>query len=216
METHKEIRMNELDKIKNLLTYTVTSGKSYNGRHHETGYHTLNINGTVLPGQRNPGQRLSTVKYDFTNKSVLDIGSNQGGMLFEIANKIKYGIGIDFDPRLVNVANRISKTNNYNIDFYNFDLSKEDFNLINSFSRENKIDVVFLLAVCMWIPSWRELVTWVSKNSSHCLFESNGKSKQQQEQIDFLNKTFRTVEILAETSEDDPKQKKRKLLWCSS
>lgn len=208
--------MNELDKIKNLLTYTVTSGKSYNGRNHETGYHTLNINGTVLKGQRQPGMRLETVNYDFTNKTVLDIGSNQGGMLFEIANKIKYGIGIDFDPRLVNVANRISNTNNYNIDFYNFDLSKEDFNLINSLCRESKIDVVFLLAVCMWIPTWKELVTWVSKNSSHCLFETNGKSKQQSEQIDYLNKTFRSVEMLAESSEDDPKQKKRKLLWCSS
>ena len=110
--------MNDFEKIKNLLTYTVTSGKSYNGRNHETGYHTLKINGQVLPGQRKPGQRLSTVRYDFTNKVVLDIGSNQGGMLFEIADKIKYGIGIDFDPRLVNVANRISNTNKYNIDFY--------------------------------------------------------------------------------------------------
>ena len=208
--------MSELDKIKNLLTYTVTSGKSYNGRHHETGYHTLNINGTVLPGQRNPGMRLQTVKYDFTNKVVLDIGSNQGGMLFEIADKIKYGIGIDFDPRLVNVSNRISKTNRYNIDFYNFNLDQEDFDLISSLSREDKIDVTFLLAVCMWIKPWKELVSWVSKNSTHCLFESNGKSKQQNEQIEYLKKVFRTVEILAETSEDDPKQKKRKLLWCSN
>lgn len=44
--------MNTLDKIKNLLTYTVTSGKSYNGRHHETGYHTLTIDGQTLEGQR--------------------------------------------------------------------------------------------------------------------------------------------------------------------
>lgn len=208
--------MSDLEKIKNLLTYTVTSGKSYNGRHHETGYHTLKINGQVLPGQRNPGQRLSTVKYDFTNKVVLDIGSNQGGMLFEIADKIKYGIGIDFDPRLVNVANRISNTNKYNIDFYNFNLDKEDFNLINNLNRENNIDVVFLLAVCMWIKPWKELVAWVKQNSNYCLFETNGKSKQQAEQIDYLNKTFRSVEILAESSQDDPKQKKRKLLWCSS
>jgi SAM-dependent methyltransferase len=208
--------MSDLEKIKNLLTYTVTSGKSYNGRHHETGYHTLKINGQVLPGQRNPGQRLSTVKYDFTNKVVLDIGSNQGGMLFEIADKIKYGIGIDFDPRLVNVANRISNTNKYNIDFYNFNLDKEDFNLINNLNRENNIDVVFLLAVCMWIKPWKELIAWVKQNSNYCLFETNGKSKQQAEQIDYLNKTFRSVEILAESSQDDPKQKKRKLLWCSS
>jgi len=208
--------MSDLEKIKNLLTYTVTSGKSYNGRNHETGYHTLTINGQVLPGQRNPGMRLQTVYYDFTNKVVLDIGSNQGGMLFEIASKIRYGIGIDFDPRLVNVSNRISNTNRYNIDFYNFNLDKEDFNLINSLNRENKIDVTFLLAVCMWIKPWKELITWVSRNSTHCLFESNGKSKQQNEQIEYLKTVFKSVEVLAESSEDDPKQKKRKLLWCSN
>jgi len=208
--------MSDLEKIKNLLTYTVTSGKSYNGRNHETGYHTLTINEQVLPGQRNPGMRLQTVNYDFTNKVVLDIGSNQGGMLFEIANKIRYGIGIDFDPRLVNVSNRISNTNRYNIDFYNFNLDKEDFNLINSLNRENKIDVTFLLAVCMWIKPWKELITWVSRNSTHCLFESNGKSKQQNEQIEYLKTVFKSVEVLAESSEDDPKQKKRKLLWCSN
>jgi SAM-dependent methyltransferase len=205
-----------LDKIKNLLTYTVTSGKSYNGRNHETGYHSLTIGDQVLTGQRNPAQRLSNVPYDFENKSVLDIGSNQGGMLFEISDKISYGLGIDFDPRLVNVANRISNEFNYNIDFYNFDLAKEDFDLIKSLSRTNKIDVVFLLSVCMWIPTWRDLIVWVSKNAEHCLFETNGNEQTQTDQIEMLTKTFRKIKMLSERSDDDPGQKKRKLLWCTS
>lgn len=207
--------MNTLDKIKNLLTYTVTSGKSYNGRHHKTGYHTLTIDGQTLEGQRQPTMRLKDVPYNFTNKNVLDIGSNQGGMLFEIANKINYGIGIDYDNKLINVANRISNEYNYNIDFYNFDLSTEEFDLIHNLCRTDKIDVVFLLSVCMWIPTWKELVTWVYTNSTHCLFETNGKSTQQQEQINMLTNTFRTVTLLAQTSEDDPGQKNRKLFWCS-
>ena len=207
--------MNKLDKIKNLLSYTAISQKLYNGRNYETGYHTLIIDGVVLDGQRRPSLRLKHVPYDFTNKNILDIGSNQGGMLFEIADKINYGIGIDFDPKLVNVSNRISNEYNYNIDFYNFDLSNENFDLINSLSRVDKIDVVFLLSVCMWIPTWKELITWVHANSAHCLFETNGTSNQQQEQINMLTNTFSTVTLLSRTSEDDPKQKNRQLFWCS-
>ena len=210
------IRMENIKKIKTLLAYTHKSGHSYNGRHHETGYHTLNIGGEIFEGQRQPTLRLKNVPFNFANKNVLDIGSNQGGMLFEIANKINYGIGIDFDPRLVNVANRISNEYRYNIDFYNFDLSKEDFDLILNLSRSDKIDVTFLLAVCMWVPTWKELIAWVSKHSKYCLFETNGKNKQQQEQINVVTNNFANVITLAETSEDDPRQKNRKLLWCSN
>jgi 2-polyprenyl-3-methyl-5-hydroxy-6-metoxy-1,4-benzoquinol methylase len=208
--------MSNLDKIKNLLIYTVTSGKDYNGRNFVTGYHTLQIEGQTFTGQRQPALRLKDVPYNFNGKAVIDIGSNQSGMLFELADKIKYGVGIDYDPRLVNVANRISNEYGYDIDFYNFDLSKEDFDLINCFSKVDKFDVILLLAICMWIPNWKELIIWVQKNSSYCLFETNGKTLVQKEQIAFLKKTFTKVEIIAETSDDDPKQKDRKLLWCIS
>lgn len=207
--------MNILDKIKNLLSYTITSGKAYNGKAHEGGYHTLNILGTTINGQRIPSYRFEGIDYDFSNKVVLDIGSNQGGMLYEIQDKIKQGVGVDYDHRLVNVANRISGAHNYNnLKFYVFDLSKEDFNLLNNFV-DNKLNVVFLLSVCMWIKNWKELVTWVSQNADHCLFETNGKKEQQQEQIDFLKTVFREVKITHKTSEDDPGQKKRMTVWCS-
>lgn len=203
------------DKIKKLLQYTHNSGKIYNGRHHTYGYHTLNIDGEILEGQRKPELRLTNVPYDFKGKNILDIGSNQGGMLFEISSKINYGLGLDFDPRLVNVANRISKHKNLNIDFYNLDLEKENFDIIHDFSRVDNFNVIFLLAVCMWIKPWKELISWVSNNCEYCLFETNGKDHQQQEQINFLNQKFKSVQILSEQSLDDPTQKKRKLLWCS-
>jgi len=124
-------------------------------------------------------------------------------------------MGVDYDTRLVNAANRISKHKNTNIDFYHFNLDTESFDLLNDMSRCEKFNVVFLLAVCMWIKPWKELITWVHNNSDHCLFETNGKKDQQQAQIDFLKQIYRSVEILAERSDDDPGQKKRKLLWCS-
>jgi hypothetical protein len=45
-------------------------------------------------------ERLSKVPFDFSRKSVLDIGSNQGGMLINLGDKLKWGVGIDGDSRL--------------------------------------------------------------------------------------------------------------------
>jgi len=203
-----------INKIKNLLHYTTTSGKAYNGGAFEGGYHTLNILGETIQGQRNPSYRYEHINYNFTGKTVLDIGSNQGGMLYEIQSTIKQGIGIDFDHRLVNVANRIADAHNYNnLSFYVFNLAEEDYNLLKNFA-DNEIDVIFLLSVCMWIKDWRSLVRWVHENSNHCLFETNGKKYQQQEQIDFLKSLYKEVTITHETSDDDPGQKKRKTVWC--
>lgn len=204
-----------INKIKNLLQYTATSGKAYNGGAFEGSYHTLNILGETIKGQRMPSYRYEGIDYDFTGKTVLDIGSNQGGMLYEIQSKVKQGIGVDFDHRLVNVANRISDAHNYNnLSFYVFNLDKEDYNLLNNFADE-KIDAIFLLSVCMWIKDSKSLVHWVYENSTHCLFETNGKKEQQQEQIDFLRSLYSDVTITHDTSDDDPGQKKRKTVWCT-
>jgi len=206
--------MQLFNKIKNLLQYTITSGRQYNGGEYEGGYHTLEIQGKTIEGQRKPSYRLEKVNYDFTGKTVLDIGANQGGMLFELQNKLKQGVGVDFDHRLMNVANRIARAEKYNnLGFYVFDAEKENHDLLNNFV-DQKIDVVFLLAVCMWIENWQDLVKWVHANSSYCLFETNGKKHDQQAQLDLLNALYTNVTVLRESSEDDPKQKKRITVWC--
>jgi len=201
-------------KIKNLLTYTTLSDKTYNGQNYDAGYHTLNIHGKTILGQRKPLYRLENLNYNFQEKIILDIGCNQGGMLFELQNKIKEGVGIDYNPKLINVATRISNSHNYNnLSFYTFDLDNEDLNLIINFLN-NPIDVIFLLSVCMWIKNWENLIAWVYQNSNYCLFETNGKSAEQIKQIEVLKSFYKKVDIIRETSDDDPKQKKRSTLWC--
>lgn len=208
--------MNTFDKIKNLLQYTATSDKSYNGFQYEGGYHTLNIFGNTIKGQRNPNQRLIDVPYDFNGKTVLDVGSNQGGMLFQIQDKITQGAGIDFDHRLINVANRIKQSHNYfNLNFFVFDLEKEDFNLIENFV-DKKIDIIFLLSVCMWIKNWKEFCRWCSLNAKSCLFETNGKKHEQDEQVKFLQTIYKRVILIREKSIDDECQPKRKLYYCEN
>ncbi len=204
-------------KIINLLNYTKKSGATYSGELYNSGYHTLNLGGKILSGQRNPGERFKNIPYDFNGKSVLDIGSNQGGMLHSIADIISYGVGIDYDSKMINVSNRIkSFSSNNNLDFYTFDLEKENLNYIRDFIISETVDICFLLSVCMWLNNWRDLIKFCCSISKNLLFESNGSDSQQKEQIDFLYKVYKNVQLINETSDDDLRQKKRKLFLCKN
>ena len=204
-------------RVMNLLSYTKTSQSAYNGEAFPAGYHSIELPGLSLAGQRNPRQRIPLIPFDFRGKVVLDIGSNQGGMLFALADQIRHGVGIDYDHRLVNAANKVrSHARVPNIDFYVFDLEKEDLNLIRDFLPADKVDVVFLLAVCVWIQNWRDVVRFAASIAESMVFEANGKVEQQQEQVDLLHTLYQKVQLLQERSVDDPLQKKRKLYWCSN
>ncbi len=203
-------------RIMNLLNYTKKSGTSYSGGQFNSGYHSFTIDGHEFKGQRNPGQRLEGVPFDFTNSSVIDFGCNQGGMLFEIADKIKYGVGIDYDSKMINAANKMkSSGGTNNLDFFVFDLERENLDYIKDFIQEDKVDVVFLLSICMWIQNWKEVITFISKISSNLVFESNGSEQQQRDQINYLKSTFDKVQLIREKSDDDPSQKNRQLYFCS-
>ncbi len=203
-------------KIINLLNYTKRSTSAYDGGEFDVGYHSFNLKGKRLRGQRDPQQRFSNVPYDFTGKTVLDIGCNQGGMLFEIADRIKHGIGIDYDARMVNVANRIrSNQKATHLDFYVFDLQAERLDYISDLLIDDNVDICFLLSVCMWLKNWKDVIDFTYKSSDSLLFETNGSTEQQDEQVAYLQKCYSKVDLLSASSEDDPKQKKRKLLLCS-
>jgi SAM-dependent methyltransferase len=216
LETNKDFNKEEL-KLINLLNYTKKSASTYSGELYDIGYHTLTLGDKVLKGQRNPIERFKDVPFDFNNKSVLDIGSNQGGMLTAIASKIDFGIGIDYDSRMVNVSNRIKESSNHkNLQFYVFDLENEKLDYIKDLLPTDSVDICFLLSVCMWLTNWKALIKFVQKISENLLFESNGSDEQQREQIEFLKSIYKEVLLINETSEDDPLQKKRKLLLCKN
>lgn len=203
-----------LAQARNLLSYTKNSGKSYAGSDFPAGYHTIEVEGERILGQRIPKSRLELVPYDFNGKGVLDVGSNQGGMLHALDGKLAWGVGIDFDPRLVNAANRIARIrNDMTLAFYTFNLECEPLELIEDLL-PSRPDVIFLMAVCMWVENWRQVVTFLSRLSERMLFEANGTQAQQADQIALLQSTYRKVVLLAGSSEDDPGQKKRQLLWC--
>jgi SAM-dependent methyltransferase len=205
----------EVNKVLNLLSYAKNIGASYNAQAFESGYHSLTIGPRRFAGQRDPEQRLAGVPFDFTSATVLDLGCNQGGMLFSIADRIQAGIGVDYDPRMVNAANRIRACKGLdNVHFYVFDLAREDFQLLRNFLPGRKVDIVFLLSVCMWLPNWKAVIDAARSISDTLLFESNGTEQQQRDQEDYVRGSYANVALLREASTDDRKQTRRRLFLC--
>ena len=202
-------------QLLNLLSYTKTSGSIYSANQYSAGYHTIEINGRELQGQRNPAKRLAHVPIDFRGKTVLDIGCNQGGMLFALADELRWGIGVDYDSRMINAANRIkSLRDTGGLNFYTLDLEREPLELVEDFIPEPKVDVVFLLSVCMWLKNWQEIIVFARRIGDTMIFESNGSDEQQSAQQAYLETLYRNVSLLNNSSDDDPKQKRRKLFYC--
>jgi hypothetical protein len=201
-------------QVLNVVNFTKTSNSSYAASDFAAAYHTIDVNVRRVAGQRDPAKRLALVPVDFHGKTVLDLGCNQGGMIHQLAKTIKWGVGIDYDPAMVNAANRIKHaTDDRNTSFYVLDLQQGPLELISDFLPEPKADICFLLSVCMWLDNWREVIDFARSKSHAMLFETNGSDLQQQEQIAYLKKRYRSVELLSETSEDDLTQKRRKLFY---
>jgi SAM-dependent methyltransferase len=202
----------EANKILNLLSYAKGRATIYNAQAFESGYHTLTIDNHRFVGQRDPEQRLKGVPFDFASATVLDLGCNQGGMLFSIADRIETGIGVDFDSKMVNAANRIRACKQVdNLHFYVFDLEREDFQILRNFLPGRRVDIVFLLSVCMWLPNWKAVIDAARSVSDNLLFESNGSDLQQREQEAYVRQVYPNVMVIREASPDDPKQTRRRL-----
>lgn len=64
----------QMAALKNLLSYTKSGGKTYSATKYPAGYHTIEVLGERLAGQRDPKMRLDSVPFDFSGRTVLDIG----------------------------------------------------------------------------------------------------------------------------------------------
>jgi hypothetical protein len=203
-------------QIQNLLNFTKTSNSHYSAEQFPAAYHTLDVNGRQLPGQRDPSKRLASVPIDFHGQTVLDLGCNQGGMLHQIRSQIKWGVGIDYDPHMINAANRIKSVNaSENISFYILDLQNDPLELISDFMPDWKADICFLLSVCMWLKNWQKVIDFAHSKSDSMLFETNGSPLQQDQQVNYLRTKYPVIKLLSEISDDDPIQKFRKLFHLS-
>jgi hypothetical protein len=203
-------------QIKNILNFTKTSNSHYSAEQFPAAYHTINLNGRQVPGQRDPSKRLASVPIDFQGKTVLDLGCNQGGMIHQIRSLIKWGVGIDYDPRMINAANRIKNVNaSENISFYIVDLQSDPLEIISDFMPDGKADICFLLSVCMWLKNWQQVIDFAQSKSNSMLFETNGSPLLQAQQVNYLKAKYSVVNMLSAISDDDPIQKSRKLFYLT-
>jgi len=208
----------ELGRLGNILNYAKTSDTAYSALPYPAGYHTVRLaDGSEIVGQRDPARRIELLSVEMSGKTILDLGCNQGGMLFALRDRIDRGIGVDYDHRMINAANRLrANLRAANLDFYVFDLEREPLELIRDLVPDGRVDVVFLLAVCMWLGNWRRVIDFAHSISTEMIFESNGTQKQQTEQETYLRARYKAVTLLAGQSEDDPVQKQRKLFHAQT
>ena len=179
-------------------------------------YYPFRVDGqTFLEGQRKPEDRLQYLPNAFFfNRTVLDIGGNFGGMLHARGSELKWGVGTDYDPRMVNAATRIWRMRGGlgHLDFYVHDLDEDPLELLLDFLPEPRVDVVLLLAVCAHIKKWREVIAFTATISSELVFEANGYEYEQLGQLRALERAYDTVKELAPRGA--PGIGSRRLLLC--
>ena len=175
-------------------------------------YHSITVGDKRLIGRRDPLDRINKLisleGYDFTNKKVLDVGCNIGGMLYDIYDKIEYGVGIDRKDNIdfCNINKEFHSYSKLKFKIVNLENIKDFENIIS----EN-FDIVFFLAISMHIKTWKELLVLIKKYSKSLLYEANGRSSRKQ--LKYLESIYDKIVFLG-YSEEDNKSKKRELYYC--
>lgn len=175
-------------------------------------YYMLPIGTETVTGQRNPVDRLRLIPTPLQGRSVIDIGCNFGGMLFAIDAPLKWAVGVDYDRRLVNAANRIAYQRAPYFRFYNFDLQADPVELLRDLMPEPTVDIAFFLSVCAHIKNWAEVISALPAIARAVLFEANGHEHEQLGQLRQLCRSFARVRLLADRGA--PGIGPRRLFWC--
>lgn len=184
-----------------------TSQDHYNGWNNRTtyGYHSFNINNDIILGQRQPWIRLNKIRehYDFTNKTVLDLGCNTGGMLFHLP-ELKKAIGLDFNKECIECCNYISSVLNSNTEylFKEQELNEFDLSLFLNKNNIKEIDVIFLLSLGSWVKNWELLYTGCSTICNTIILETNN-DKEGEPQLKLFKSLGFNIKIISENSDDD-------------
>jgi len=153
--------------------------------------------------QRNSEIRLNKFgigKEIIQGKTVLDIGSNIGGMIFSIQ---KYGpkacLGIDIDADKTIIAKEIAAFNGLN----NFKFIQADIDFIDVNSINGPFDVVFCLAIEAHVKNPKKLFKLLSQITSGLLyFEGNASTDQEYLKRSLFDEGFHDVSYIGISNDD--------------
>jgi SAM-dependent methyltransferase len=201
----KKINKDEIKYLKYALYLNRRGSESKNtggGGVKFGGYQGIKYKNLDIKGQRNVNIRIDIIEryINLKDKNVLDIGCNSGNFLFEVSNKINRGIGVDFDPKCINVCN-LKKNNDErnNLEFYSFDLIREPLEIMDSLIFNDVIDVVFLFSICCkWVKDYEKLIGYIAKRSKILVIEINGTPEKKKSLIKFLHKNFYVCENITD------------------
>jgi cyclopropane fatty-acyl-phospholipid synthase-like methyltransferase len=131
---------------------------------------------TFSPLNHNKGRNtdLRIEKYKLYNylkdtDEVLDIGCNTGFIDLTIADKVKNVLGIEYEQKLVNIANQVKDY----MEIKNVEFQQADF---NKFETDKKFDFIFSFAVHHWIGMdldlYGEKIYNLLKQNGRVIFET--------------------------------------------
>jgi SAM-dependent methyltransferase len=153
--------------------------------------------------QRRTDSRLAKFgvrEADISGKTVLDIGSNIGGILFELQKfRPRRCEGIEFDSSKVSVARRVAAYNGLN----NTVFQQRNIDNTSSQDIEEMFDVVFCLAVIEHVERRQHLYDLLGQVTRNVLFFEGNAATDPQEVIASLRKAqFSEVEYLGFSDDD--------------
>jgi SAM-dependent methyltransferase len=145
-------------------------------------------------------EKFGILPADISSKTVLDIGSNIGGVLFELQ---KFGPqqceGIEFDSNKVTIARRVAAFNGLNnVSFHNRNIDQTDVADIGK-----TFDVVFCLAVIEHVERRQHLYELLGKVTKGVLYFEGNYTTDPQEVIRCLQGVgFEKAEYLGFSDDD--------------
>jgi maltose O-acetyltransferase len=176
----------------------------------------LKVNSKI--GQRNIKKRLKKfgiVESLISGKKVLDIGSNTGGVLFELKKmNPKKAVGIEYDLEKVKLSNSIAKIHAFkNIEFLQIDVESMQF--LKDFNE--KYDIVFCLAVVEHLKNKEVFINKLAQICSGILFLEGNSVTNVNETINALKQAgFINIEYLGlSDDEKNNKNNNRPMFICS-
>ena len=130
----KDLSLINLRKDKNFFDYGV-------------GYFYQSFGKLKIRGLRDTLYRKEIINLDkFTqNKKILDIGTNSGFLLMELNNNFNNALGIDYNPKLIQLANKVKdylQISNINFKTINFETENIDgpFDVVLSLANHHTYD----------------------------------------------------------------------------
>jgi len=176
----------------------------------EVQYQTVD---SSLPGIRNMEHRYDIIGFpkSFNGETVIDIGCNIGMICFDAKRRgAKRVVGIDYKEETIDVAKKLAKELNLDVEFYTFDVN-DGLEKLKSVIGDEKFDHVFALSIWGHVDKLRlaDIINYYLDKI--CWFEGHAagwtgdtKEKMDSELTHLLN--FKSYEYLGETIDRNPRQ----------